>query len=141
MWDILLLAPAGASALVAYTIWRTNQRYLKRQTVVDSARLIVDLDRLELRGFQEFIHKRSHAGFESERKNIIDVYLGRVDMICMFHEGGLIDDRHMGEQYEWVIRECCKDGAITHHLRDNTNYAALKRRMVQLEPDVFNPPS
>lgn len=137
-WDTLIpsvLSGVIVGGVIAYVNWRQ----LDRQTKIDSARLILSLDKLTLRSFQKLFWEKSNAQFPADVDDIHDVYLGRMDMICMFHEDGLIDDLHMEQQYDLVIRKCCENKGMVKRLRDkNVYYAALKRRMERLQPNIFD---
>ena len=141
-WDALIptvLSAVLSSVILGTVILYVNLRQLKRQAKIDSARLLLSLDKLTLRSFQKLYWERTRAQFQADVDAIYDVYLGRMDMICMFHEDGLIDDLHMEQQYDPVIRKCCEDAGMVRRLWDKSvYYAALKRRMKRLQPNIFD---
>ena len=150
-----VLATAGLAGVIWWTQCKmrgVHENQLKHQVglaehqkKLDSAHLILKLDKEltspETRKFVYILDKIPKIPPAGDIRNKLAQYLGHVDMICMFYGEGLIDEHHMEEQYDPLIRDCCKDKKIVEYLRDkDPAYAPLKNRMVQLEPNVFDLP-
>ena len=131
--------PLIVSGVIALTY------YLQRraQRKLDSAHLILKLDeQLVSKDFRDLTDALDNSKYDDSMKNMLVRYLGHVDMICMFHYNGLIDEYHMGEQYDPLILDCCGDGIMVKHLLQSSEkaYIPLKKRMRYLKPNVFDLP-
>lgn len=146
MVDLLtIVATISGSIMVALVIWlthsRMHQRYLeqqKRQAKLDSARLVVEIDKQyrtdEFRTVLENVHAGWHDEFEEweNHKHLIR-FLNYTSMVCAFHEDNILTDKHMMWFYDETLIALDSNNWIHEHIKKTDACVALRRRLKKIK--------
>lgn len=133
-----LLAGVGP-AIIAGVILYTNRRQLSRQTKVDSARLVLDIDnQMRTPEFREVLNQVQSGWakeFEDEEYKVhLLRYLTIIHTICIFHRDDVLTETAMTDNYDYTI-ETFDNNDYIHDIfqhAEGVGFDLIRKRLVKI---------